>query len=87
MSSFKAAPMRAMPWSLDELAMPDVFEDISLSVGAGAYNVRAAAIREAEQRAREAAAHEQAKQCHVIVTSYGIFLFPLIKIKYRHVDE
>ena len=60
MSSFKAAPMRAMPWSLDELAMPDVFEDISMSVGAGAYNVRAAAIREAEQRAREEAAHEQA---------------------------
>ena len=60
MSSFKAAPMRAMPWSLDELAMPEVFEDISVSVGAGAYNVRAAAIREAERRAREAAAHEQA---------------------------
>ena len=60
MSSFKAAPVRAMPWSLDELAMPDVFEDISVSVGAGAYSARTAAGREAERRAREEAAQEQA---------------------------
>ena len=60
MSSFKAAPMRAMPWSLDELPMPDVFEDISVSVGAGAYSARTAAGREAERRAREEAAQEQA---------------------------